>query len=101
MGFVKENLSEQSCKDEKMNQKQSEDYGYTSGMCMSRKNTTNNISVAEPQIRKNTFSSKKIGTHFKTLTKFRRDADLKWLLSSNSKLWEDPEHPNQGHQFAS
>ena len=54
--FVKEKLSEQSCKDEKMNQKQSEGYGYTSGMCMSTKNTTNNISVAEPQIRKHTFS---------------------------------------------
>ena len=50
--FVKEKLSEQSCKDEKRNQKQSEGYGYTSGMCMSTKNTTNNISVAEPQIQK-------------------------------------------------
>ena len=52
--FVNKKLSEHSCKDEKRNQKQSEGYGYTSGMCMSTKNTTNSISVAEPQIRKNT-----------------------------------------------
>lgn len=99
--FVKESLQGSGVCDLKRNQKQSQGYGFTSGMCMTAENTTNHVGVSEPRTRAMTFSSKTISSHFNILTEFGRNTNPEWLEGLPYRLWEDPDHPERNKNFAS